>query len=157
MDVSEQYIKMCERAAEIQALWKPDTGDYVFCKVEVEPGKEREVDILSGDAEAGYRGHDRGSCPGYITIGYSGKRDFQADHIWLPRQDQSQDMVGYSVGTLVVAFREWCETARPVHADMKSQINLTMEQLWLAFVMKEKYNKVWNGEDWTTSQRDRRE
>jgi hypothetical protein len=22
------------------------------------------------------------------------------------------------------------------------------EQLWLAFVMKEKYNKVWNGEDW---------
>jgi len=24
----------------------------------------------------------------------------------------------------------------------------SMEQLWLAFVMKEKYGKVWNGEDW---------
>ena len=24
----------------------------------------------------------------------------------------------------------------------------TQEQLWLAFIMKEKYNKVWNGEDW---------
>ena len=23
-----------------------------------------------------------------------------------------------------------------------------MEQLWLAFVMKEKFGKVWNGEDW---------
>ncbi len=24
----------------------------------------------------------------------------------------------------------------------------SMEQLWLAFVMKEKYNKVWDGEEW---------
>ena len=24
----------------------------------------------------------------------------------------------------------------------------TWEQLWLAFVMKEKFNKTWNGEDW---------
>ena len=24
----------------------------------------------------------------------------------------------------------------------------SMEQLWLAFVMKEKYNKTWNGEEW---------
>jgi len=24
----------------------------------------------------------------------------------------------------------------------------SMEQLWLAFVMKEKFDKVWNGEDW---------
>ena len=24
----------------------------------------------------------------------------------------------------------------------------SMEQLWLAFVMKELYSKVWNGEDW---------
>jgi len=23
-----------------------------------------------------------------------------------------------------------------------------MEQLWLAFVMKEKHNKTWNGKDW---------
>ena len=27
------------------------------------------------------------------------------------------------------------------------QVN-SWEQLWLAFVMKEKYNKVWNGEEW---------
>lgn len=25
----------------------------------------------------------------------------------------------------------------------------SMEQLWLAFVMKEKYQKVWTGNDWT--------
>lgn len=24
----------------------------------------------------------------------------------------------------------------------------TWEQLWLAFTMKERFNKVWNGEDW---------
>ena len=28
--------------------------------------------------------------------------------------------------------------------------NPSMEQLWMAFYMKEKYNKVWNGEKWIT-------
>ncbi len=27
----------------------------------------------------------------------------------------------------------------------------TMEQLWLAFVMKEKYQKIWDGKEWTHS------
>lgn len=29
--------------------------------------------------------------------------------------------------------------------------NPSMEQLWLAFVMKEKHNKIWNGEKWATN------
>jgi len=30
----------------------------------------------------------------------------------------------------------------------------SMEQLWLAFVIHEKYGKKWDGNDWITSDRD---
>ena len=31
---------------------------------------------------------------------------------------------------------------------------ISMEQLWLAFVMKEKYSKQWNGKEWITIKRE---
>lgn len=62
------------------------------------------------------------------------------DEIWLPRQDQLQEMVGYQIpsGTQLQLFFAFTLT----------QKRISMEQLWLAFVMKEKYGKVWNGEEW---------
>ena len=78
MDTSEEYIKMCQKATEVQAL----------CEADVE---------------------------------------IESPSIWLPRQDQLQGMVEYTVGV--------------------NKFN-SMEQLWLAFVMSEKYNKKWDGKDW---------
>lgn len=67
--------------------------------------------------------------------------------IWLPRQDQLQEMVRASYSNLdefVYLFWGWITTKCP-----EKILGLTsMEQLWLAFVMKEKFNKVWNGEEW---------
>ncbi|KKL86094.1 hypothetical protein LCGC14_1948180 [marine sediment metagenome] len=65
---------------------------------------------------------------------------------WLPYQHQLQEMVGYSFATLLVEFEKFtvwrlCECSFPPE---------TMEQLWLAFVMKEKYGKVWSGSNWIT-------
>jgi hypothetical protein len=37
--------------------------------------------------------------------------------------------------------------------DLNSDLDDALEVLWLAFVMKENYNKVWNGEDWETTVR----
>ena len=31
---------------------------------------------------------------------------------------------------------------------MNKILTSSMEQLWLAFVMSEKYNKIWNGKEW---------
>ena len=65
-------------------------------------------------------------------------------HIWLPRQGQLQEMVreeyenDYSLSMRFTKFI-------PGHADS------SMEQLWLAFVMKEKHGKTWDGEDWVKS------
>ena len=69
--------------------------------------------------------------------------------IWLPRQDQLQKMVRSKFANnldMLMAFYAFVTEDKPFGFD--AIFNAPMEQLWLAFVMKEKYNKVWNGEKW---------
>jgi hypothetical protein len=63
MDTSEKYIRMCSLAKEIQHKWSYENGDYVY-------------DTIEGDAGVWYWNHtkDLGEC------------------IWLPRQDQLQEI-----------------------------------------------------------------
>ena len=61
--------------------------------------------------------------------------------IWLPRQDQLQAMIE---GNHLTKFGK---LYRSVVA-MELYPSDSMEQLWLAFVMHEKYNKVWTGTEW---------
>lgn len=120
MDTSKEYIKMCESAEEIQKIFYND----------------REFD----------------------------KRDFMEwikkptgkVVIWLPRQDQLQEMVKKETdGILCEAFYIvtdfWFEVSYSSDPNIDEKINMckwSMEQLWLAFVMKEKYKKIWNGTEW---------
>ena len=77
--------------------------------------------------------------------------------IWLPRQDQLQEMVltkqvegDYTpVYKLNKAFYEYCYS--PL-TDSPKIYNASMEQLWLAFLMKELHGKVWAGEKWELSE-----
>jgi len=155
MDTSETYIKQCEKATEIQALKqadsplenKWDTGDVCYV-----PHDDTSIDcsyykgaktIWNGLLpNAGYHDWDSNWCSP------------PNDAFWLPRQDQLQEMVGYNQVAVVDGkwygggnlhlinnFFKWLKN------DEWSAL-ASMEQLWLAFVMKEKYNKVWNGKDW---------
>jgi len=49
-------------------------------------------------------------------------------------------------------FGEFCNFIGDVYSDYDlmnaDEVFESMEQLWLAFVMKELYGKVWNGEEW---------
>jgi len=36
MDTSPEYVKMCEKAEEIQKLWKPIEGDLFYTALSVE-------------------------------------------------------------------------------------------------------------------------
>ncbi len=68
--------------------------------------------------------------------------------IWLPRQDQLQEMVrpqinknyGESISYLHRQFTEWLKGENPEFE--------TYEQLWLAFVMQRLHGKKWNGNEW---------
>jgi len=70
---------------------------------------------------------------------------------WLPKQDQLQEMVFENWGSpeLIDGFHQWYyDLFKESNKNYQCEAEWSMEQLWLAFVMKEKYNKEWNGESW---------
>lgn len=56
--------------------------------------------------------------------------------IWLPRQDQIQEMAGMTEPGEVYLKQKYRE-----HVD-------TWEKYWLAIYMIEEHNKIWDGEKW---------
>ena len=60
------------------------------------------------------------------------------DFIWLPRQDQLQEMVGKQAPCGIT--QELIKVLPPI-CD-------TWEKFWLMYVMGKKFKKTWNGEAW---------
>jgi hypothetical protein len=125
---AEKYITMCEKAIELQErhslLGMPylEVGDFYWL------GKDYlKTNIFICDKRELVRG----------------------DKVWIPRQDQLQEMVYKDARA--DAIIEMLESWRKENYEYELQF-ISMEQLWLAFVMKEKYNKIWdNGkEEWRT-------
>lgn len=126
MDTSETYIKMCAKAKEIQAAFIDD-----------------------------------GSFHNYFH-----RVDAWHSLIWLPCQDQLQEMYlktlnkdeQQSINIPIVIlddFSTWVLEDAPDIAIRRHALHLSLEQLWLAFVMKKKYNKEWNGSEWVSYQKKR--
>ena len=105
------------------------------------------------------------TCIGFIDAGELTNLFFDDDSYWhgfspdgrndkplgqLYRQDQLQKMIeGMEVSIRLRNNGRWELT---VSEDCMGPLEIAFfssaEQLWLAFVMKEKYGKVWNGEEW---------
>ena len=71
--------------------------------------------------------------------------------VQLERQDQLQEMVSDNPYTNIKnAMYSMLDDLHKFafNSNWLGFIPVTMEQLWLAFVMKEKYSKSWNGKDW---------
>lgn len=138
MDTSETYIKMCKKAKEIQnAKWLKAL--HSLCTSHPWIGG----DIFAVGDEVFM--HD--SCPHagkFIGPDYCNR-----NAIWLPRQDQLQEMLYDRLSNphawILVEKFSYYSKPQFLGNDIS---DMSMEQLWLAFIMKEKYNKVWNGSDW---------
>ena len=142
MDTSETYIKMCEKVEEIQLLrreehnmntrkWQP--GDF-WCHIGLRP--DNFVFIVPDVKDAW------DNIPEYIH--------HPRECIWLPRQDQLQEMIDWE-GKYNLVFVGSPQNIGLRVNKLTSYYDLrfsSMEQLWIAFMMKENYNKIWNGEDW---------
>jgi len=68
-------------------------------------------------------------------------------------QDQLQEMIGnFEKQQLLFSryFTFYCMYNFEIHNEVKTYLPRfkTWEQLWLAFIMKEKYNKVWKEDNW---------
>jgi hypothetical protein len=116
---------MCREAKEIQEL-KPTINGMDICN-----GEYFAVEFSSNN---------------YIPmmIHFDGGEDekIEEEYIWLPMQDQLQEMVDFSPSLgglfdLDQFYRYQCHG-----------LGYSMGQLWLAFVMDKKFGKRWSGESW---------
>lgn len=150
MDTSSEYVKMCEAAVEIQRQWKPRMGDYVSDIINIEEVREiftvihAEKEITPQNKALVLRSHVDGICDLTNTMSCFGF--IREGMVWLPRQDQLQEMI-YAEQSVVkkeVMFHYWIQdTLRLPLLTVNS-----LEQLWLRFVTEEKFNKYWNGGSW---------
>lgn len=126
---------MCEKAVKVQELWEPHWGDFIADK-----GDYSQATVVIS--------HRKNP--------FSTKPELNKDELtWLPRQDDLQRMAQEHYGG---NFLE--ENNLDCQYDLLESFYLfvggltteggTFEQLWLMFVMKEKFNKTWNNikEDW---------
>ena len=137
MDTSETYIKMNEKAVEIQSAKQAyNKGDYYSDYV------MRAYPIVL-------------ECHPYGCV--------KSSTIWLPRQDQLQAMWEENTIDKIARFTRFvfdefrykrfsnfkAKTSNNILSTKALWEPTSMERLWLAFVMKERYSKIWNGTDWT--------
>jgi len=144
MDKIITYGKMCD-CPEIQKQWKFKIGDWIlelgtlFWVFDKTP-KDFVSDNLEGYTEEEYINDLRKSC------------------IWLPRQDQVQEMLIESINDNQSArlaeihyrYYNWIQKncCIPEIFGCAFTIYSSFNQLWLAYYMYEKYNKIWDGEKW---------
>ena len=127
MDTSKEYIEMCRKAVEVQDAWDFKDGDFLY-------DKKYGVEVWSG----------------YDAWGWPGPPRIPPNPAWIPRQDQLQDMLFQLLGK---TFVYWLDRFYKYAENQESHESMiggcySMEQLWLAFVMHEKYGKTWDGKDW---------
>lgn len=70
--------------------------------------------------------------------------------IWLPTLEEFQDMAG-GFPTALGEFNSWYHEAYYDNSvDEYAKGFTSTAQLWLAFVMEDKFNKQWDGDEWVT-------
>jgi len=133
--ITDNYIKMCEASEEIQKL-QPHILTSTHLKGNIFICTDKESANYFWRIEVFNELPDDVGSPCYS----------HTRNIWLPTQEQLQEMIlnhghpGYDNGGILFGIMKF--------ADDNKLGEISMNELWLAFVMKEKYNKVWTGEKW---------
>ena len=128
--ITKNYIKMCEKAREIKEFWKPGIEANSYYR------KERKgIDLF---------------LPHQQTWLYTMKKrhciEAYQDYIWLPTQEQLQEMVfpdNWIPRECMSIMRKF-----QFFYEQTCDAFTSWNELWLAFVMHEKYHKIWNGREW---------
>lgn len=141
MDKSRQYIQMCKRSKEIQVLWQPKVGDFyadsdqtIRCWI---PGASPFQAIRNG-----------------FAIEPGDKVTRISPLIWLPKLDQLIEMsqvrsAGFRDMSFV--FYEWVKQPYGQNNRPANRVFISLEQLWLAFIMNRKHLKHWMDDNWQPS------
>ncbi len=146
MDTTKEFILMCEKAREIQDSHRKDELDIFFhdgCVKTIAsklPGC-RGVNHIIERVEFRYVSDIR-------------PKEWNDYCIWLPTQAQLQKMIDWPGSILIGHIPNNMLMLSYAYKDTRIKVKGTsMEQLWLAFVMLEKYQKFWNGKDWIKNEK----
>ena len=132
MDLTPYYVRMCTLTPELQARWVPLPWDYISCRVDnsvtcILPGKP--VNKLNSHWVDGTKIQGKECC------------GFKVEHVWLPRQDQIQDIIFRIPGWTGKYHRRFAAFIN--HKKARST-----EQMWLRYYMALTYKKVWYLDEW---------
>jgi hypothetical protein len=134
MDITKEYLSMCEKAIEIQVLKNLDQDGDIFYSENLE------------DSKIFFNCHDEFEQYEKLSLASSEHSDETTTKlIWLPRQDQLIEMIEYPHGIsrliieLSIAIREVNELA---------YFGDTLEKIYLMYLMKKDYSKTWDGLNW---------
>lgn len=139
MDKSPEYLRMCQRALEIQQRWRQRYGDFY------------------ADAEGTVRcwiqpdSHPTPRMKGCFRIEADPKIIRMDRTVWLPRQDQWIEMAqvrGKTYDSVVLDFYHWTKYPYDRRNRLPGRLFPTMEKVWMAFVMQRKFFKKWNDPRW---------
>ena len=83
--------------------------------------------------------------PGDVHLCRNGDESGASGFVWLPRQDQIQDMLQ---PIELHELLDMCGNGSGIMWEALHEYADSFEQLWLAFYMHEKHKKVWDGKKW---------
>jgi hypothetical protein len=118
MDTSELYIEMSRKAVKIQELIEKPTTG-------------------------------RYVYDGKFCVDENDRLWLADDKVCLLRQDQLQELSGKSNLAFFYRFNSFVKHyIVNILDDLAEDLDVSFEILKLMFIMKEKFNKVWDGKDW---------
>ena len=126
---------MCEKAEEIQKKAKFEKGDFVYSY------SESYVQVDENTKKAQRVG--QGVFILDLIVNSIEKKELA---VWLPRQDQLQEISkkDFDLNGQITELIN-CQN---YYYSFKRILFETFEKLWLAYIMKQLYNKEWNGKEW---------
>lgn len=138
MDKSRRYIRLCDRADEIQRLWHQSYGDFYLDE------KDR-ITCWIGEP-----GQVKRFKKGF-AISAEGDVIRLAKHVWLPRQNQLIEIAqvrGRTYDSVVLDFYNWTKTGYDTRSRLPGKLFPSMEQIWMGYVMHRKFGKKWIDSCW---------
>jgi len=133
------YIKMCEKAVA-QGLMPRTEGGYKSWWY-IKPIKRTLPLYVSWDTHVGTFLNFSNTCRNFTL----------SECVPVFSQDQLQEMLKGSPADIYYRFRRFIDGQEGNPWTSLFEKYLSFEGIWLAFVMKEKFNKVWNGDDFITA------
>jgi hypothetical protein len=144
LNISEQYIKMCRQAKELQELWIPQDYDYIQFYDDNEFEPRYIIDLITPKERA-----DSGAYGPYIDKKSKHPKKIEDEIywnqlIWLPRQDQLQKLFEEDAW-------EWSYFNYYFAEDYRNpgeEFPYNSEEIALMRFMQENFDKKWNGQIW---------